>query len=144
MLTRLRGFSRIVDALIAVRIPIVGHNCLMDLLLIYQGNASDSQSNYLRKFFCGPVMYGDNSLIKGGCNLVFQFWEKRVLLPPQQFVADLPESYEKAKAAIHSAFPSVYDTKFMTFELRKLLDKNDLYKWAGLSTPVLPTYVIRS
>ena len=49
LLTRLRGFSRIVDALIAVRIPIVGHNCLMDLLLIYQGNASDSQSNYLRK-----------------------------------------------------------------------------------------------
>ena len=144
LLTRLRGFSRIVDALIAVRIPIVGHNCLMDLLLIYQGNASDSQSNYLRKFFCGPVMYGDNFLIKCGCNLVFQFWEKRVLLPPQQFVADLPESYEKAKAAIHSAFPSVYDTKFMTFELRKLLDKNDLYKWAGLSTPVLPTYEIRS
>ena len=53
---------------------------------------------------------------------------------PQQFVADLPESYEKAKAAIHSAFPSVYDTKFMTFEVRKLLDKNDLYKWAGLLT----------
>ena len=51
LLTRLRGFSRIVDALIAVRIPIVGHNCLMDLLLIYQGNASDSQSNFLRKFF---------------------------------------------------------------------------------------------
>ena len=84
------------------------------------------------------------SLCKCGCNLVFQFWGKRVLLPPQQFVADLPESYEKAKAAIHSAFPSVYDTKFMTFEVRKLLDKNDLYKWAGLSTPVLPTYVIRS
>ena len=65
------------------------------------------------------------------CGLLFHFWENGVLPHPQQFVADLPESYEKAKAAIHAAFPSVYDTKFMTFEVRKLLDKNDLYKWAG-------------
>ena len=36
LLTRLRGFSRIVDALVAARVPIVGHNCLMDLMLIYQ------------------------------------------------------------------------------------------------------------
>ena len=56
---------------------------------------------------------------------------------PQQFVADLPESYEEAKFAIHAAFPSIYDTKFMTFEVRKLLDKNDLFKWAGLSTHAL-------
>ena len=68
------------------------------------------------------------------CGLLFHFWENGVLPHPQQFVADLPESYEKAKAAIHAAFPSVYDTKFMTFEVRKLLDKNDLYKWAGLLT----------
>ena len=36
LLTRLRGFSRIVDTLVAESIPIVGHNCLMDLMLIYQ------------------------------------------------------------------------------------------------------------
>ena len=73
LLTRLRGFSRIVDALIAVRIPIVGHNCLMDLLLIYQGNASDSQSNYLSKFFCGPVMYGDNSILSLNAAAIWYF-----------------------------------------------------------------------
>lgn len=85
LLTRLRGFSRIVDTLVAERIPIVGHNCLMDFMLIYQ-----------------------------------------------QFVADLPESYEDAKSAIHAAFPSIYDTKFMTFEVRKLLDQNELFKWADV------------
>ena len=56
----------------------------------------------------------------------------------QQFVADLPESYEEAKSAIHAAFPSVYDTKFMTFEVRKLLDKNELFKWAGSSPHPFP------
>ena len=43
LLSRLRGFSRIVDTLVAERIPIVGHNCLMDFMLIYQGNTSNSQ-----------------------------------------------------------------------------------------------------
>ena len=81
LLTRLRGFSRIVDALIAVRIPIVGHNCLMDLLLIYQGNASDSQSNYLRKFFCGPVMYVDNSLINAAAIWYFNFGKREFSCP---------------------------------------------------------------
>ena len=43
LLTRLRGFSRLVDTLVAERIPVVGHNCLMDFMLIYQGNISNSQ-----------------------------------------------------------------------------------------------------
>ena len=57
-------------------------------------------------------------------------------------MADLPESYEDAKSAIHAAFPSIYDTKFMTFEVRKLLDQNELFKWAGLS-PHLLSYLSR-
>lgn len=56
LLTRLRGFSRIVDTLVAERIPIVGHNCLMDFMLIYQGTPSDSQ--YIALFYhdLGPSL----------------------------------------------------------------------------------------
>ena len=57
-------------------------------------------------------------------------WETEILR--QQFVAALPLSYEEAKSAIHAAFPAVYDTKFLTFEVRKLLEKNELFKFAGL------------
>ena len=37
LFTRLRGFSRVVDLIVSQRLTVVGHNCFLDLMLIYQG-----------------------------------------------------------------------------------------------------------
>ena len=39
-----------------------------------------------------------------------------------QFYKPLPHSYYEFKKNIHSAFPSVYDTKFLSYELRRKLE----------------------
>ena len=38
LFTRLRGFSRVVDLIVAQRLTVVGHNCFLDIMLIYQGS----------------------------------------------------------------------------------------------------------
>ncbi|CAL7951721.1 unnamed protein product [Xylocopa violacea] len=43
----------------------------------------------------------------------------------QQFYKPLPESYKKFKSNIHTLFPQIYDTKFVSFELQKLLSKDE-------------------
>ncbi|XP_011306351.1 poly(A)-specific ribonuclease PARN-like domain-containing protein 1 isoform X2 [Fopius arisanus] len=40
----------------------------------------------------------------------------------KQFYKDLPTSYQKFKREIHELMPTVYDTKFLSYEMRKILD----------------------
>ena len=43
----------------------------------------------------------------------------------QQFYKPLPDSYKEFKSNIHTLFPQIYDTKFLSFELRKLYGKDE-------------------
>ncbi|XP_076754248.1 pre-piRNA 3'-exonuclease trimmer [Xylocopa sonorina] len=53
----------------------------------------------------------------------------------QQFYKPLPESYKEFKSNVHSLFPQIYDTKFVSFELRKVLSKDEAtWKLNSLST----------
>jgi hypothetical protein len=52
-----------------------------------------------------------------------------------QFYKKLPASYNQFKKDIHGAFPSVYDTKFLSYELRRRLDDVE----SKLSLPLLST-----
>lgn len=53
----------------------------------------------------------------------------------QQFYKPLPDSYRVFKSNIHTIFPQIYDTKFLSFELRKLFDKDEVtWKLNSLST----------
>ena len=75
MLEDLVGFSRVIKAVIVSKKPIVGHNCLTDLLKIYN-----------------------------------------------QFVAELPESYIDFKQSLHKCFPTIFDTKEISFRIRKYFE----------------------
>ena len=82
------GFSRVVKALIESKKPIVGHNCFLDMIKIYN-----------------------------------------------QFYKELPASYKKFKSDIHEAFPSIHDTKFLSYELRRRLEDAE----SELSLPLVST-----
>ena len=82
------GFSRVIKALIDSKKPIVGHNCFLDIMKIYN-----------------------------------------------QFYKPLPTSYRKFKSEIHEAFPSIHDTKFLSYELRRRLEDAE----SELSLPLLST-----
>ncbi|XP_076478224.1 pre-piRNA 3'-exonuclease trimmer isoform X3 [Bombus vancouverensis nearcticus] len=43
----------------------------------------------------------------------------------QQFYKPLPDSYKEFKSNIHTLFPQIYDTKFLSFELRKLYSRDE-------------------
>ena len=79
---KFKGFSRVIDALIESKKPLVGHNCFLDIMKIYH-----------------------------------------------QFYKPLPYSYSGFKSDIHKCFPAVYDTKFLSYELRRRLEdaESDLY-----------------
>ena len=72
---KFKGFSRVIDALIESKKPLVGHNCFLDIMKIYH-----------------------------------------------QFYKPLPYSYSVFKSDIHKCFPAVYDTKFLSYELRRRLE----------------------
>ncbi|CAH0390276.1 unnamed protein product [Bemisia tabaci] len=74
------GFSKIVKLLMEFKKPIVGHNLLLDLLILHN-----------------------------------------------QFYLPLPKTYKEFKASIRLLFPQVYDTKFLSFELKRLLKKEDAW-----------------
>lgn len=52
-----------------------------------------------------------------------------------QFYRPLPYSYYEFKKAIHSSFPAVYDTKFLSYELRRKLEDIE----SGLCWPLIST-----
>ena len=52
-----------------------------------------------------------------------------------QFYKKLPASYYQFKKDIHEAFPAVYDTKFLSYELRRRLEDVD----SKLSLPLMST-----
>ncbi|KOC67680.1 Poly(A)-specific ribonuclease PARN-like domain-containing protein 1 [Habropoda laboriosa] len=54
----------------------------------------------------------------------------------QQFYKPLPDSYKEFKDNIHSLFPQIYDTKLLSFKLRKLL-KRDEVTWKQNSLSLL-------
>ena len=85
---KFEGFSRVIKALIESKKPIVGHNCFLDIMKIYN-----------------------------------------------QFYKSLPGSYKKFKREIHEAFPSIHDTKFLSYELRRRLEDAE----SELSLPLLST-----
>ncbi|XP_069669243.1 pre-piRNA 3'-exonuclease trimmer-like isoform X3 [Periplaneta americana] len=76
----LLGFSRLFKLLTELKKPIVGHNLLVDLMIMYN-----------------------------------------------QFHEHLPTHLTHFKKKIHSLFPVIYDTKFLSFELKKLLKKEDTW-----------------
>ncbi|KMQ98242.1 poly -specific ribonuclease parn-like domain-containing protein 1 protein [Lasius niger] len=51
----------------------------------------------------------------------------------QQFYKPLPQKYTDFKDNIHQLFPTVYDTKFLSFELRELLSTEQTWKFNSLS-----------
>ncbi|OAD62005.1 Poly(A)-specific ribonuclease PARN-like domain-containing protein 1 [Eufriesea mexicana] len=53
----------------------------------------------------------------------------------QQFYKPLPDSYDKFKSNMHILFPHIYDTKFLSGELRNLFHKKEVnWKISSLST----------
>ena len=52
----------------------------------------------------------------------------------QQFYRPLPSRYSEFKSNIHTLFPQIYDTKFLSFELKKVLDKGVNWKVTSLKT----------
>ena len=88
LVKKFEGFSRVVRKLIDSKKPIVGHNCFLDIMKIYN-----------------------------------------------QFYKTLPTSYYQFKKDIHAAFPAVYDTKFLSYELRRRLEDVE----SKLSLPLLST-----
>ncbi|KAL6437322.1 hypothetical protein ACFW04_005079 [Cataglyphis niger] len=51
----------------------------------------------------------------------------------QQFYKPLPQKYTDFKDNIHQLFPTIYDTKFLSFELRELLSTEQKWKFNSLS-----------
>ncbi|XP_046390214.1 pre-piRNA 3'-exonuclease trimmer-like isoform X2 [Ischnura elegans] len=67
----LLGATKIFHLLVNAKKPIIGHNCLLDLMVL------------LKQFYC-----------------------------------PLPEKYKDFKKVIHRIFPEIYDTKFISFEVK--------------------------
>lgn len=86
MMDSLLGFSRLFKLLVELRKPIVGHNLLLDLMIMYN-----------------------------------------------QFHEQLPTQFTMFKQRIHTMFPVIYDTKFLSFELKKLVSREDLWESNVLS-----------
>ncbi|XP_015602322.1 pre-piRNA 3'-exonuclease trimmer isoform X2 [Cephus cinctus] len=80
------GFSKVFKLLINLKKPIVGHNVLLDLMLMHH-----------------------------------------------QFYKPLPKRYSEFKKNIHQLFPTIYDTKFISYEMKNLVDKEVLWKLNALS-----------
>lgn len=74
------GFTNVFRLLVNLRKPIIGHNLLTDLMIMYH-----------------------------------------------RFENPLPKSYKKFKSEIHNLFPIIYDTKCLTFNLRKVIPENKLW-----------------
>ncbi|CAK9798256.1 Pre-piRNA 3'-exonuclease trimmer [Anthophora plagiata] len=52
----------------------------------------------------------------------------------QQFYKPLPDSYKEFKKNIHSLFPQMYDTKYLTYELQRLLKRDEvIWKQSSLN-----------
>ncbi|GAB1859301.1 Poly(A)-specific ribonuclease PARN-like domain-containing protein 1 [Camponotus japonicus] len=51
----------------------------------------------------------------------------------QQFYKPLPKKYTNFKDSLHQLFPTIYDTKFLSFELRELLSTEQKWKFNSLS-----------
>ncbi|KAL0105870.1 hypothetical protein PUN28_015945 [Cardiocondyla obscurior] len=60
----------------------------------------------------------------------------------QQFYKPLPKKYIDFKNNIHKLFPTIYDTKFLIFELREFLETRE--KWKVTSLSVLVDYFTES
>ncbi|KAK7871876.1 hypothetical protein R5R35_006456 [Gryllus longicercus] len=73
------GFSRIFKLLTELQTPIVGHNLLLDLMLMYN-----------------------------------------------QFYKPLPESYTTFKKDINTLFPTILDTKYISFEAKRIIGRDKL------------------
>ncbi|CAK9831519.1 Pre-piRNA 3'-exonuclease trimmer [Anthophora retusa] len=52
----------------------------------------------------------------------------------QQFYKPLPDSYKEFKKNIHSLFPQIYDTKYLSYELQRILKRDEvIWKQNSLS-----------
>ncbi|KAE8744782.1 hypothetical protein FOCC_FOCC008598 [Frankliniella occidentalis] len=61
-----------------------------------------------------------------------------LMIMHKQFYCSLPKSYQAFKNNIHSLFPNVYDTKYMSSEYRKKIDRSD--SWSNNTLPGLYRY----
>lgn len=52
----------------------------------------------------------------------------------QQFYKPLPKKYSTFKKNIHQLFPTLFDTKYLSYELKKVLQKEDKFSSNSLST----------
>ncbi len=86
------GFSHVIREIVKTRKPIVGHNCLMDVMKIYQ-----------------------------------------------HFIRELPACYDTFKNELHASFPIIFDTKHVSFALRRRLESHGLEKISGMLVQVLFT-----
>ncbi|KAK3912234.1 Pre-piRNA 3'-exonuclease trimmer [Frankliniella fusca] len=61
-----------------------------------------------------------------------------LMIMHKQFYCSLPKSYQDFKNNIHSLFPIVYDTKYMSSEFRKKVTRADC--WSNNTLPTLYNY----
>uniref|UniRef100_A0A1B6F437 Uncharacterized protein n=1 Tax=Cuerna arida TaxID=1464854 RepID=A0A1B6F437_9HEMI len=91
LIHNLLGFTKVFKLLIALKKPIIGHNLLLDLMILYN-----------------------------------------------QMYKPLPSTYEAFKKQINILFPSIHDTKFISYKVRDLLKKQD--SWSSNKLDHLYTY----
>ncbi|KRT86447.1 hypothetical protein AMK59_1834, partial [Oryctes borbonicus] len=75
------GFTHIFRLLVSLRKPIIGHNLLTDLMIMYH-----------------------------------------------RFENPLPKSYNQFKKEIHNLFPTIFDTKCLTFNIKKDIPENKMWE----------------
>lgn len=106
LLEHYTGFSKVFKLLTSLKKPIVGHNLLLDLM-------------FMHKQFYRPLP-GEWDTKQLRCIIV----ERLFIINYFPFIT---EKYETFKKNINQLFPLVYDTKFLSFEMKKILGESKYY-----------------
>lgn len=100
----LLGFSRLFKLLVELQKPIVGHNFLMDLMIMYSQFHEQLPSKFSLYYHCYDLHYKTLPYSNNN-NLCIS--------------AQLSDFKEK----IHRMFPVIYDTKYLSFEIKKIMKR---------------------
>ncbi len=93
VINKMIGFSLVFKCLVEARKPIVGHNMIMDLLLIYHHFYKPLPSKHLINFCFFKSLF---------------------------FLFVILEKLNQFKSSLHSLFPYIFDTKCILFNERKV------------------------
>lgn len=104
LMDSLLGFSRLFKLLVELQKPIVGHNFLMDLMIMYSQFHEQLPSKFSLYYHCYDLHYKTLPYSNNN-NLCIS--------------AQLSDFKEK----IHRMFPVIYDTKYLSFEIKKIMKR---------------------